>query len=842
MGFKLNPLTGQFDLTGSSSGITELTGEVTAGPGTGSQVATITNGSITNDKVNASAGIVYSKLSLSNSIVNSDISSSAAIDYSKLAALTASRVLVSNGSGVVSVSTITPTELGYLSGASSNIQTQLNTLSSTISNFEWQPSVLTAGTLTPPGSPSNGNRYLINGTGAGGWSGQDNKIAEWNGSSWVYTTPSTGMFVAADDESDKLYLYGGSSWTAKVFELTTASTGLTKVGYDIRIASGGIIDSYINASAGIDASKIANGLVSNTEFQYLDGVTSAIQTQLGGKASTTLNNLGTTSINASLLFDTDDTYNIGGTGKAVNTIFAKWLRNTSNQLAVRLDTFALRDSSNVDSVFFSVRNLLDSGGAVAVDWSNATNTVLHKNVNPNTASAQNMGGPSLRWGTIYATTANLNTGLTFPQGANSVTLAPPTLAGTYTMYLPTNQGAANTYLKNDGSGSLSWSASMGIGNSVTSGTSGSVLFINSSGNLAQDNGNFFWDATNTKLRVGQTFVSSSTKFSVDDSNSAAGTSVGITKTVTSPTGSLNPLNIVSSATAGSVNSNTIYGVRVSSTRSTNMDGLVIGGDFTARAGNTTASTNDAIGLTAFAFGTGTGSSNWLKAISARTDVYSATAVSQAAGLYVENPSISVGTINTAYGLYIESLSGASNNYSIYTGSAQSRFGGNVIIASQNSLELQDTSGGDYVRIRANGTTTSHTLTLPATQGGSNTYLKNDGSGNLSWSSVTPSNDIIETSFTAADNQVTPANVTGLAFSNASVRSFVAQVSIVRGSTYRVARLEGVQRAADWVMSETGTGDSVGITFTITTAGQVQYTSTSTGDTATVKFRATTTSV
>ena len=34
----------------------------------------------------------------------------------------------------------------------------------------------------------------------------------------------------------------------------------------------------------IDATKIANGNVSNTEFQYLDGVTSAIQTQLDSKA------------------------------------------------------------------------------------------------------------------------------------------------------------------------------------------------------------------------------------------------------------------------------------------------------------------------------------------------------------------------------------------------------------------------------------------------------------------------------------------------------------------------------------------------------------------------------
>ena len=41
-----------------------------------------------------------------------------------------------------------------------------------------------------------------------------------------------------------------------------------------------IADSSIASNAAIDASKIANGNVSNAEFQYLDGVTSSIQSQL----------------------------------------------------------------------------------------------------------------------------------------------------------------------------------------------------------------------------------------------------------------------------------------------------------------------------------------------------------------------------------------------------------------------------------------------------------------------------------------------------------------------------------------------------------------------------------
>lgn len=46
-----------------------------------------------------------------------------------------------------------------------------------------------------------------------------------------------------------------------------------------------IDNSDIKALAGIDAAKLANGTVSNLEFQFLDGVTSSIQTQLNSNAA-----------------------------------------------------------------------------------------------------------------------------------------------------------------------------------------------------------------------------------------------------------------------------------------------------------------------------------------------------------------------------------------------------------------------------------------------------------------------------------------------------------------------------------------------------------------------------
>ena len=63
----------------------------------------------------------------SDAVVNASVDANAAIAFSKMANLTINRALVSDGSGDVTPATTTSTEIGYVNGVTSAIQTQLNT-------------------------------------------------------------------------------------------------------------------------------------------------------------------------------------------------------------------------------------------------------------------------------------------------------------------------------------------------------------------------------------------------------------------------------------------------------------------------------------------------------------------------------------------------------------------------------------------------------------------------------------------------------------------------------------------------------------------------------------------
>jgi len=99
---------------------------------------------------------------------------------------------------------------------------------SLVQGLDWQESVL--GELdTPPGTPAAGDRYLVIATATGDWVGHENDIAEWNGTSWDFTTPNKGFAVWIEDVQ-KQKNFNGTAWV--FFGSTTDHGNLTGLADD----------------------------------------------------------------------------------------------------------------------------------------------------------------------------------------------------------------------------------------------------------------------------------------------------------------------------------------------------------------------------------------------------------------------------------------------------------------------------------------------------------------------------------------------------------------------------------------------------------------------------------
>lgn len=108
------------------------------------------------------------------------------------------------------------------------------------------------------------------------------------------------------------------------------------------------------------------------------------------------------------------------------------------------------------------------------------------------------------------------------------------------------------------------------------------------------------------------------------------------------------------------------------------------------------------------------------------------------------------------------------------------------------------------------------------------------------------NDILETAFNIANNQITAVDITGLIFNASSVRAAEVSYSAFRLSSTNLsghAESGKINLVYDnnlgWILNQGNILGSAGITFSILNSGQLQYTSTDIGATnyvGTLKFR------
>lgn len=255
---------------------------------TNAGVTSIVDGSIVNADVNASAAIVYSKLSLTDSIVNADVNSAAAIAYSKLnlstsivnadiavaaaiarskiavgtayrfvtnsatgalqdTAVTASRAVVTDANGLPAASATTATQIGYLSTSTSDIQAQLDGLIA--------------------GVPVNA--IIQSPTIA-----EDGFAITWDNTAGEYTLidPVTQGIPAAGTTRQFLGKVSSTDYDTDWLDLLVS---------DISDLTSTVDD--LNLLAGAQAAGLTSG-----ELQYLIGTTDTIQTQFDAKQSSSL--------------------------------------------------------------------------------------------------------------------------------------------------------------------------------------------------------------------------------------------------------------------------------------------------------------------------------------------------------------------------------------------------------------------------------------------------------------------------------------------------------------------------------------------------------------------------
>jgi hypothetical protein len=179
------------------------------------------------------------------------------------------------------------------------------------------------------------------------------------------------------------------------------------------------------------------------------------------------------------------------------------------------------------------------------------------------------------------------------------------------------------------------------------------------------------------------------------------------------------------------------------------------------------------------------------------------------------------------------------------------FQSNTFTNTPKARVVQTDTGANYVDFRGTqvytpaGEATDHGL-LSGLSDDDHIQYHTDARGDARYVRKS-AGDIAELSFSGANNQTSAADITGLVFSPSVVRSakVIASVYVDASSDlYESIELEITNKSSTFVMSTSGSGDNSLVSFSITNAGQVQYTSGNYSGFAslTIKFRALTTSV
>jgi hypothetical protein len=298
----------------------QLTGDVEAsgvtfdGTGNVSLTTVIGTGAIVNADVNSSAQIAYSKLNQTNSIVDADINASAAIAWTKIAPS----------------STVSATELGYLDGVTSAVQTQIDSklaTSTAASTYAPLASPALTGVPTAPTATAGTNTTQVATTAYVG-TAISNLVA---GAPATLDTLDEIAAAIADtgNFSDTVVLKSGSTMTGNLAMGTNKVTGLGTPTTSTDAATKGYVDTAAIAPSNLTGPITSVGPATSVAAQTGTGSTFVMQASptlttpnIGVATATSVN--GTTIPASKTLVATDSTTYVvpsqtGNTGKYLTT-------------------------------------------------------------------------------------------------------------------------------------------------------------------------------------------------------------------------------------------------------------------------------------------------------------------------------------------------------------------------------------------------------------------------------------------------------------------------------------------------------------------------------------------
>lgn len=275
--------------------------------------------------------------------------------------LTASRALVSNSSGKVAVSDVTATELSYLDGVTSNVQTQLNAkaASSSLSNYLLKSSVGAASgaaSLDSSGKvPSSQLPSYVD------------DVLEYTSKSNFPTSGESGKIYVATD-TNLTYRWTGSAYVEISQSIALGETSSTAYRGD-------------RGAAAYTHSQTTSGTVHGINTDYLKNVTSDVQTQLDAKAASSHTHSAATTSAAGFMSASDKSKLDGITASADSVAFTQSVTSGTKIGTITINGIAtgLWAPANVDTHYISSTVVGSSATALANTTSALTNGNVYLN-------------------------------------------------------------------------------------------------------------------------------------------------------------------------------------------------------------------------------------------------------------------------------------------------------------------------------------------------------------------------------------------------------------------------------------------------------------------------------